>query len=82
MPEEKIQIAERHEPINPIRAIGAITYNIGLAVGDPSVVTVLSGASALVTIILSIILLKEKINATQVVGILLTILGVMVLSIV
>lgn len=62
--------------------IGAITYNIGLAIGDPSVVTVLSGASALVTITLGIILLKEKINAAQVFGILLTIIGVVALSMV
>ncbi len=62
--------------------IGAITYNIGLAVGDPSVVTILSGASALITITLGIILLKEKINATQIFGILLTIAGVVALSMV
>jgi len=59
-----------------------VVFNIGLVRGEPAVVSVIASASPLVTIILAAIFLKEKINFTQKIGILLILAGAASLSLV
>lgn len=62
--------------------IGHVSYVIGLSIGDSIVVAPIASALAIVTVILSVIFLKEKLHLYQVLGIVFAIGGVITLSIV
>ncbi len=57
-------------------------FNIGMVKGEPAVISVISSASPLVTIILAAIFLKEKIYLLQKIGIFFILAGVASLSLV
>ncbi len=59
-----------------------ITLSMGFIYGDISVVSVLSNGSSVVTVICSLIFLKEKLSFNQIIGILLTIAGIIILSVI
>lgn len=62
--------------------IGSISLNIGLVKGDPSILSVISGGSSVIVIICGVTFLKEKLSIMQVLGILSTMVGIVILSIV
>jgi drug/metabolite transporter (DMT)-like permease len=55
-------------------------YNIGLVKAEPSIISVIASASQLVTILLSKIILREKLQSMQIIGIALCFVGIVILS--
>lgn len=60
--------------------IGFLGYNIGVTFGYIDIVAPVSGAAPVVTVIMALVLLKEKLALNQKLGILLVILGIVWLS--
>ena len=53
-----------------------MSTNVGMMVGDSILVVPISSALTVVTILLAIVFLKEKLSKIQVVGILMTLVGI------
>ena len=64
-----------------IGMIGALSFLYALSKGKASVVVILTALYPMLTLILSFIILKEKISLTQGIGILLALIAVVLLSI-
>lgn len=62
--------------------IGHTSYVMGLSIGDSIVIAPIASALAIVTVVLSVIFLKEKLHFYQIFGIVLAVSGVITLSIV
>ena len=67
-------------PMGILDISAAIAFNIGLQTGLTSIVAVLSSMSSVATILLGLIILRERIPRIQAVGIFVTLLGVAVVS--
>lgn len=61
--------------------IGFSLYNIAVAKYEVSYVSIIASSSSLVTVVLSYLFLKEKLNRYQLFGFLLTIIGIVLLQI-
>ncbi len=62
--------------------MGVVAFNYGAFLNYAVIVTPLSGASAILTVLLAFVLLKEKLDKYQMFGIALVLLGTIVLSII
>jgi bacterial/archaeal transporter family protein len=61
--------------------LGFIGYNLGVTYTYTSIVTPISAASIVIVVILAVLLLKEKLELYQILGILMVILGVVLISV-
>lgn len=61
--------------------VGIIAFNLAFANGPASLVGPLSSCYVAITVILAIIFLKEKVNLNQLIGIILTIIGIILFGV-
>ncbi len=63
-----------------ISLVAFLAYNIGVTYNYISIVTPISAASIIVTVLMAMILMKEKLASSQKIGVLISILGIILLS--
>lgn len=61
-------------------AFAAVSFNLGLTLKNPSIVYILQSLSPAITSILGIVFEKEKLTVNRVVGVILTLVGIVILS--
>jgi len=66
--------------IGIVDTLGNITYNLGILGGAVSVVSTISGLFSAVTVLLAFIVLKERLVAHQIVGLLAILVGVSIIG--
>jgi len=66
--------------IGVVDTLGNITYNLGILGGAVSVVATISGLFSAVTVILAFIILKERLAAHQIIGLLTILVGVAIIG--
>jgi drug/metabolite transporter (DMT)-like permease len=67
--------------IGILEAAAVLATNVGMMVGDSILIVPISSALTIVTIALAVIFLKEKVTKLQIVGILLTLVGIVMTAI-
>jgi len=74
----------RYLPILPVigvvDTIGNISYNLGILGGTVSVVSTISGLFSVVSVMLAFVVLKERLTAHQILGLLAILLGVSIIG--
>lgn len=63
-----------------LEAVGVLSVSGGLSVGNAIIINPIASALTVVTVLLAVIFLKEKISKNQAVGVFLTVVGIVMMS--
>lgn len=63
-----------------LEAVGVLSVSSGLSVGNAIIINPIASALTVITVLLAVIFLKEKISKNQAVGVLLTVVGIVMMS--